>query len=251
MSRRSDLRISTIESPGCVTLNVSGTLDSSTYRELRDGVIKAALGEPTAVIVDVSELHVPSESAWSAFTSARWHVSTWPDIPIVLVCSHAAGRAAIERSGAPRYVPVFPDLGAARESVGNLHHHIRRHARADLDIDPRSMRRGRDLVCEWLTAWHRTEMILTASTVATIFIENVLEHTTSAPVLTLEAIDDRVTVAVSDNSPRMAMRHEDYETGAHTVSGLAIAATLSRTWGSIPTAGGKTVWAVLGPENQL
>ena len=35
------------------------------------------------------------------------------------------------------------------------------------------------------------------------------------------------------------------------VSGLAIVSALSRAWGSTPTSSGKTVWAVIGPENQL
>ena len=35
------------------------------------------------------------------------------------------------------------------------------------------------------------------------------------------------------------------------VSGLAIVDALSRAWGSTPTSSGKTVWAVIGPENQL
>ncbi len=35
------------------------------------------------------------------------------------------------------------------------------------------------------------------------------------------------------------------------VSGLAIVDALSRAWGSTPTASGKTVWAIIGPENQL
>lgn len=35
------------------------------------------------------------------------------------------------------------------------------------------------------------------------------------------------------------------------VSGLAIVAALSRAWGSSPTSSGKTVWAIIGPENQL
>ncbi|CNJ97610.1 stas domain-containing protein [Mycobacterium tuberculosis] len=35
------------------------------------------------------------------------------------------------------------------------------------------------------------------------------------------------------------------------MSGLAIVDALSREWGSTPTSSGKTVWAVIGPENQL
>ena len=51
-------------------LNARGVLDDSTYLALRDQVIGAALEEPDSVIVDVTELDVPSESAWLALTSA-------------------------------------------------------------------------------------------------------------------------------------------------------------------------------------
>lgn len=69
------------------------------------------------------------------------------------------------------------------------------------------------------------------STVGTVFVENVLEHTASRPVLVLESHDDHVTVAVSDESRNPAARHADPMSGAHTVSGLAIVATLSSAWG--------------------
>ena len=84
-------------------------LDTTTYRSLRDHIIKAALEEPAVVIIDVSYLLVPAESAWAVFTSARWHVGRWPDVPIMLVCEHSAGRSAITRNGVARYVPVYRD----------------------------------------------------------------------------------------------------------------------------------------------
>jgi len=34
-------------------------------------------------------------------------------------------------------------------------------------------------------------------------------------------------------------------------SGLRVVAALCRAWGNSPTSTGKTVWAVIGPENQL
>ena len=98
-------------------LTPHGVLDSSTYRSLRDRIIKAALEEPHAVIVDVTDLVVPAESAWVVFTSARWHVGTWPEVPIMLVCEHPAGRSAIARNGVTRYVPVYPNLEAAIDSL--------------------------------------------------------------------------------------------------------------------------------------
>jgi hypothetical protein len=60
-----------------------------------------------------------------------------------------------------------------------------------------------------------------------------------------------VTVSVLDESATPAARHEDRYRGGDRVSGLAIVASVCRAWGSTPTPSGKTVWAVLGPENQL
>ncbi|MGP4057230.1 STAS domain-containing protein [Mycobacterium sp. 4D054] len=251
MSDRSSVDVAVTPSPeGSTTLTVAGTLDSSTYRQVRDSIIKAALDEPTAVLVDVSGLRVPTDSAWTAFTSARWHVSTWPDVPVILVCDHPAGRRSITRSGAARYVPVRSDMAGAVASIGDSQR-IRRRASAQLEADRSSLGQARELAAQWLTRWGRPEMIRTASTVATVFVENVLEHTSSRPVLVLEIHDGRVTVAVNDGSVNPAARHEGSASGAHTVSGLTIVATLSRAWGSTPTVSGKTVWAVLGTENRL
>ena len=39
---------------GAVVLTADGVLDSSTYQTLRDVIIKAALDEPDAIVVDVA-----------------------------------------------------------------------------------------------------------------------------------------------------------------------------------------------------
>jgi len=232
-------------------LTVGGVLDGTTYLKLRDIVIKAALDEPDAVVVDVTTLDVPGPSAWSVFTSARWHVSTWPDVPIILVCEHSRGRAAIARNGVTRYVPVYPTLAAALAAVIGDSRAGRRRARAELPASLASLRRARMLVAEWLTAWSQEELISVATVIANIFVENVLEHTDSSPVLVLEADGGNVSISVQDNSSASAMRHENSVRGGGRVSGLAIVAAVSRAWGSTPTPSGKTVWAVIGPENVL
>lgn len=232
-------------------LVVDGVLDSSTYRGLRDSVIKAALEEPKAVIVDVNALSVPSASAWSVFTSARWHVSTWPDVPILLACAHPLVRRAIKGGGVARYVPVYPDRESALDAVRSQSLVIRRRARTELPAVPASISLARTVVTDWLTKWERLELIPVAATVATVFVENVLEHSDSTPVLIVESFRDAVTVAVEDGSDHLASLHEDPDRGADIVSGLAMVAALSRAWGSTPTSSGKTVWALVGRENQL
>ncbi len=232
-------------------LTASGLLDGTTYRELRDIIIKVALHEPSAVLVDVNDLSVSSESAYSVFTSARWYVRVWPDVPILLVCAHPQRRQAIARCGVARYVPVHPTDEAALEAVAGRSLSGRRRARTQLPSDTVSIGLARASITDWLTAWDHENLTAVASTVATIFVENVLAHTNSAPVLIVESYQDTVTVAVEDGSRIAAVLHEDTDHGAEIVSGLGIVAALCRAWGSTPTSTGKTVWALVDRENRL
>ncbi len=233
------------------TVRPRGVLDSRTYRSLRDSIIKTALEEPRAVIVDVSELEVPAESALAVFTSARWHVGRWPEVPILLVCERRAMRSALARNGVNRYVPSYASMRAAMDALSVYDPpRTRRRARADLPRTVASLQRARELVVEWLTAWSHPELISTTKVVATTLVENVLEHTESRPGLRIEAKDSTVTVAVTDASHQPAVFHEE---AAHspTPSGLRIVASLCRAWGNAPNTAGKTVWALIGPENAI
>ncbi|MFN3006757.1 STAS domain-containing protein [Mycolicibacterium wolinskyi] len=231
-------------------LAVDGVLDSTTYRDLRNTIIKIALDEPRAVVIDITDLHIPAESALAVFTSARWHVSVWPDVPLALACGHPAGRAAVVRNGITRYVPVYAGVESALAALGGAGlDSPRRRAKAQLPALHSSVRRARTLVTEWMLAWSRAELIPVASVVVDVLVENVLEHTQSAPALVAESKADSVTIAVTDNCVAPAVRREDPYRGSESVSGLAVVAALARTWGSTPTSTGKTVWAVIGPEN--
>jgi hypothetical protein len=236
---------------GATVLTAQGVLDSTTYLGLRDTIIKVALDEPLAVIVDVGELLVPAPSAWVVFTSARWHVGRWPEVPIMLVCERDAGRDAIARNGVARYVPVYPTVPAAIESLSHsAPQRHRRRARANLPAKLSSLRRSRELVTEWLTAWSQDDLIPVAKVVVTALVENVLEHTDSPPAVRLETDGVTVTVAVEDSSRGPVVLREDPKVSG-IPSGLRVVAALCRMWGTAPTPAGKTVWAVMGPENRL
>jgi hypothetical protein len=230
-------------------LTADGILDSSTYLLLRDTIIKAALDEPRAVVVDVDALEVPAPSAWAVFTSAHWHVCTWPDVPIVLVCRDPDQRAVIARNGVARYVPVHPTTESARLAVANGQVRRRQRVRVELPALPSSLRRARVLVAETLMGWSQPKLTSVATVIVNVFMENVLQHTASAPAVVLESDGATVIVAVQDGSCTPAERREN--PGRSPASGLEIVNALCRYWGSTPTLSGKTVWAVIGPENQL
>jgi hypothetical protein len=128
---------------------------------------------------------------------------------------------------------------------------VRQRRRAELPATGSSVARSRQLMAEWLTEWGYPELISVAKLVVTVFVENVLQHTQSEPVVRLEACRGGVTIAVADGSSTPAARRERSKRGGDEVSGLAIVASLCRSWGSAPTSTGKTVWAVIGSENRL
>ncbi|WP_349268741.1 sulfate transporter [Mycolicibacterium parafortuitum] len=249
MKRRGGVRVSAVPAPGRVSaLQIAGTLDDSTYLDVRDGVVEAALDGSGAVVAAVDGLTVPADSAWTVFASARWHVRTWPGVPILLACADPARRAAIARSGITRHVPLLPAVESAARAAPAAPQ-VRRAA-VPMDADS-GLRAIRAPVTRCVSDWGFPALAVSVCTVATVLVENVLEHTTSRPTLILETRDGRVAVAVSDDDPATPTRREDPGAGTHTVSGLAIVTALSHAWGVIPTASGKTVWALLGPENRL
>lgn len=231
-------------------LTADGVLDSRRYLQLRNRIIEAALGGPRAVLVDVNALRVPASSSWKVFSSARWYVSTWPDVPIILICAHPERRKAIAWSGVTRHVPVQATLEAALGSLSNGRR-ARWRTRAELPSSLATLRKARELVAEWLAAWSHVELVPVATVVVNVFVENVLQHTACTPVLVLESDGEAVTISVQDGSSIPAARHEDPCRGGDRVSGLAIVASVCRAWGSTPMPSGKTVWAVIGPENRL
>lgn len=227
---RSAIRISVEPQRNMPILVADGVLDSCTYRSVRDTVIEAALEERRAVIVDVNRLSAPAASAWTVFTSARWHVGIWPAVPILLVCAQSRVRRVITASGVTRYVPVHSTRELALDAVDGRSFHVWRRARTELPRASGSMGFVRAVVAGWLDKWDRSELIPLAATVATVFVENVLDHTDSAPALIVESYQDTVTVAVEDCCDDVPGRHEDADRGADIVSGLAIVAALCRVW---------------------
>ena len=246
----SSLAVATRTDQSVVILTVEGTLDTSNSSVLRDVIMQAALDEPSAVMVNVDALSVAAESAWSTLIGARWQARTKPHVPIVLVCANRATRDVITRRDVARFMPVYSTEKAAMKALARTARGAARHADAELPANLSSLRESRRLVREWLTAWSQSALIPVALVIVNVFVENVLEHTGSVPMMRVETDGATATIAVSDGSSTPALRLPSPDKGID-VSGLAIVDALSRAWGSTPTSSGKTVWAIIGPENQL
>jgi hypothetical protein len=245
MRARSRILVREAARDGVSVLIVDGVLDSSTYLTLRDRIVKAALDEPPAVVVNVSALRTPTPSAYAVFTSARWQVSRWPDVPLLLVCGHATGRDALRRQGITRYVPVYDSLDAAVAALDGIEGRLRQRRCAELAPGREGVTRARDLITEWLWDWGHGDKIKIAKAIATELVDNVHAHTdSSVAVLRVESSGSEVTIAVSDCSGGLATRIESaYDT--FRLSGLHLVAAVADAWGCTPSSSGKTVWATI------
>lgn len=234
---------------GATLLSIDGVLDGANYRTLRDTIVEAAIDEPRAVLVDITLLAVPYESALAVFTSARWHIVRWPAVPLALVCGTVSGRDRLSRNGITRYVPVYPSIF---EAIAALEQPLpgRRRMRAELISEWSSVARARDLVAEWLHAWSRPELTSSAKIVVTTLVENALVHSPGPTALRVENMGDDVAIAVEDPSAAPATFREDVM-GAEEMSSLKIVDALCRAWGCSPTRTGKVVWCVVGAQDTM
>lgn len=245
----SELRVNPKDDGGARILTVDGVLDASTYLTLRDAIVKAALDEPVVVAIDITCLSVREDPAWAVFTSARWQIAEWPDIPIGLVSAHERDRNTLRRNGITRYVAVYDTLDAAlTELAAEEVRRYRRTARASIPAQRSSIRRSRELAAHWLTQWSRTDFIHAASLVAAELVEAALAVTDSDFTLRVETNGSTVAVVVQHVGVASPVQRKS---AGDKVSGLELVATTSRAWGTYITLAGNTIWAVLGPENRF
>jgi hypothetical protein len=247
--RQGELRIRATDAADARLLTLDGVLDSVTYRPLCDTIVKAALDEPPAVIIDVTELTTREDPAWAVFTSARWQIAEWLDVPMGLVCAHDHGRNALQRNGITRYVPAYTTLqSAVAELAADEQRRYRRRASASLPALKSSIHRSRELTAQWLTTWWRPDFIHAVSAVATEMVELALANADSALSLRVELDGSTVAVAVQHVDVVKTRLRQSLD---DTVSGLDLVAANCRVWGSYTSAVGNTIWAVVGPENRF
>lgn len=233
---------------GATIVRPVGELTLSTASTLRDGILKQAVEQPRAVIVDVERLTVPQLSLLNVI-SVVWHrIQQWPGTPLAIVDgSHPPRVGSPPLMSIARAIPVYPTVRAAVGCIGAPPPRLR--ARTSLVAALPSAERARHFVSETCSAWPvplDEELCGDAVLVANELVENTLCHTAVPDmVLQLEWSRQWLNVSVRDDDPRHAVVRDPGSTGPGG-RGLLIVAQLCTAWGSAPHPnGGKVVWANL------
>jgi anti-sigma regulatory factor (Ser/Thr protein kinase)/anti-anti-sigma regulatory factor len=228
-----------------VVVAMAGRLGLPDVAAVRLRLLKCLADSPAALLVDLSALTVTDNLALSLFAATSRTAAQWPGIPLVLCAPTAEVRAELSNA-AYRGIPVFGTVAVAREYV---HHHRETMPTRTDEILPvaGAPRQARNLATEACTLWSLPELIEPARLIVSELASNVVDHARTMATVRLSLRREYLTIAVRDGSPAEPVRptRADPVDLATRGRGLLIVEASARSWGWLPSEGGKVVWAAL------
>ena len=242
------LKVRTCTIDQVVVLDVAGLLGE--INENLDRAIQLALAEgPRGVVCDLSSLLEGIEpGAVEILAAAGRHVRDWPAVPVVVACPDPRLREELLTHPLGRHLIVTESTSSAISAV--LATPVLIVERLRLAPNPRAPRASRDFVARILKGWQLDRVIPFASVVVSRLVAASSLNAGTAIDLSVAWNAGALRLTVRDHGPaRPSQRLPDPDLQGR---GLTVAvATLSRTYGVLPTAdGGKVVWAVLDAPGQ-
>ena len=225
---------------------LSGRLDMAAAGSVRAALARCLAEQPTALLVDISDLDVVDTLAVTVFTTVVRQAAIWPGTP-VLLCAPSPATAAVLAGGAYRRLMVFPTVAAARVEARDNRRVLPAVIQPLLPVAG-AARLARDTATDACVRWDLPWLIGPACLVAGELVSNGAEHAATLLTLRLSLSARLLHVAVRDGSPAVP-RLSDDPWDAPRGRGLRLVDAVSRSWGHLPTNGGKVVWAVLSTSD--
>ncbi|GIE95165.1 ATP-binding protein [Paractinoplanes rishiriensis] len=224
-------------------LRVNGTLDPVTGDALQQAIRRSLAVQPTRLLIDVTQVRIGDPLGLAALSAVVCQTQDWPSVPIVLCGADeetAAAIAAVPDCSGLDYAPDCEKaLAEARMEPEPPKIRVR------LRPVPDACREVRQLVTQACERWNRSDLVATATLVATELVANVVRHAHTTMEFTLSLRNGRVSMSVRDGSRRMP-KPGDPGLSSAGGRGLRLVRDLTEAWGVLPVSDGKVVWTQLG-----
>jgi anti-sigma regulatory factor (Ser/Thr protein kinase) len=207
------------------------------------GAVTKALLEVDRVLIDVSRLRLTWTPAAQVFPSTLAVMGGWPWARLVLFGADAGLATSLNELGVTAAVPLAADEPEARQLVERRPPTVSRYL--DLEKAVSSAIRARLFVGAACTDWQLDALRDDAVIVSSELVANAVLHARTECRLTVQLDARGLTIAVHDHRPGWIKRRPSIDATNPRGLGLFVVDRLSRSWGTRPTADGKTVWALL------
>jgi anti-anti-sigma regulatory factor/anti-sigma regulatory factor (Ser/Thr protein kinase) len=247
-------------------LRAAGPLTLTSVAALRRAGQKALTDRPELLVVDVSGLDAIDDVALTVYPAlARQGADDGTEI--ILVAAPPALREQLERLAVSRQVRLLASVGSARAEHARRFGPLR--SEAELMPVPGATARARAVVDGACARWGLAASADTAALIVTELVANAVEHAGTTIRVAVSLRERHLHLAVHDGSARPVRRSGDEplddlsgDLSSHLSGdlsggadgdqddddigrGLLIVEGLASSWGWMPTAEGKVVWATL------
>ena len=219
-------------------VRLTGELTPAAAAVARRALADALLEEPTSVIVDLTGLTAIDEVAVQVFTGMAAQAAEWPGASLLLCAPPGPVAGAIRRAGDP--LPVYAEFGEALAAAAA--DPVPRRARQRLAPTVDAPREARELVADTCDEWGLPESAVAAEIIASELVTNAVRHAGTAIDLRMTLRDHQLRVSVHDRNGQPARLQTPSEADDHG-RGLLIIDAVATSWGNVPVADGKVVWA--------
>ncbi|MCO8270032.1 ATPase [Actinoplanes sp. TRM 88003] len=223
--------------------SIRGSLALEDVSSLHVNLLKSLAEQPTALLLDLSAMHVTDPLALSVFSATTRQAARWPETPVLLFGPPPPTRELLNGSAYRRLIV----LGGLAEARARLAEDPGAGPRVFEELLPvrGAARHARDLATDACLRWDLPHLAGPASLIANELVGNVVDHAHTMMTLRLSLLPRYLTVAVRDGSPVEVRLPVDVPLDARRGRGLMLVDATAHAWGCVLTADGKVVWASL------
>jgi len=224
-------------------VRLHGMLSLRTVSLCRTTLIKTLTDQPTALVIDIAELRCDEPVAMTVFRSVTRLAAEWPGTTIML-CGAKGNVAEYINGHSTRGLEVF---ATRADAVAAAERHVApRQFRLSCDLDIGAPARAREVAVQAFRRWNLPPGVMDdAEVLVSELVTNAIRHARTASTLMLQLDGRYLYVAVRDESAEPPRTVATSDPLAVNGRGLRIVAVLATSWGVLPTADGKVVWATL------
>jgi anti-anti-sigma regulatory factor/anti-sigma regulatory factor (Ser/Thr protein kinase) len=232
---------------GVTVAELRGPLTLATVPGIRAILLKCLADCPTALIIDLAGLTADSDLPLAVFRAVQRQATRWPGVPMLLCQPSPALSARLDVLALGRDLPV---LGTVADALAAVERPVlaRPTVRLDLPTTGGAGQRARAAVARSCRDWSLESHREHAELIVSELVSNAVRHAAAPFQLLLAVRGDYLHLAVHDASPRLPVPPATTPGQPSTADhgwGLRLISAFASSWGSLPTANGKVVWATL------